>query len=29
MGWTAGEKGKVGGKVGSNKCGERKRGKTK
>ena len=29
MGWTAGEKGKVGGRVGSNKCGKRKHGKTK
>jgi len=29
VGWTVGEKNKVGGRVGSNKCGEKKRGKTK
>ena len=29
VGWTAGEKNKVGGRIGSNKCGEKKRGKTK
>lgn len=29
VGWTVGEKNKVGGRVGRNKCGEKKRGKTK
>ena len=29
VGWTVGEKNKVGRRVGSNKCGEKKRGKTK
>ena len=29
VGWTAGERNKVGGRIESNKCGEKKRGKTK